>query len=158
MTEQGVSWVKPTLDRMDTFWNQMTSTGRVGELGMTAEQMLPEKPSDYFQQNCWIGASFPAPSDAQAIRELGVDRVMWGSDYPHDEGTYPHTKEALRNTFAGWNEQDLRSVLGHNAAHVYQMDLDTLAPLAKQHGPTIEELQQPLTSMPDNASPAFTRG
>lgn len=158
MTEQGVSWVKPTLDRMDTFWNQMTSTGRVGELGMTAEQMLPQQPSDYFQQNCWIGASFPAPSDAQAIRELGVDRVMWGSDYPHDEGTYPHTKEALRNTFAGWNEQDLRSVLGHNAAHVYQMDLDTLAPLAEQHGPTIEELQQPLTRMPDNASPAFTRG
>ena len=51
-------------------WNQMTSTGRVGELGMTAEQMQPQKPSDYFQQNCWIGASFPAPSDAQAIREL----------------------------------------------------------------------------------------
>jgi predicted TIM-barrel fold metal-dependent hydrolase len=158
MTEQGVSWVKPTLDRMDTFWNQMTNTGRVGELGMTADQMLPQKPSNYFQQNCWVGASFPAPSDAQAIQELGVDRVMWGSDYPHDEGTYPHTKEALRNTFAGWSEQDLRSVLGHNAAHVYQMDLDKLTPLAEQYGPTIEELQQPLTNMPDNASPAFTRG
>jgi hypothetical protein len=38
------------------------------------------------------------------------------------------------------------------------MDLDKLTPLAEQYGPTIEELQQPLTNMPDNASPAFTRG
>ena len=158
MTEQGVSWVKPTLDRMDTFWNQMVNTGRVGELGMTAEQMLPQKPSDYFNQNCWVGASFPAPSDAIAIKELGVGRVMWGSDYPHDEGTYPHTREALRNTFAGWDEQDLRNVLGKNAANVYRMDLQKLSSIANEHGPTLEELQQPLTTTHDNASPAFTRG
>ena len=158
MTEQGVTWVKPTLDRMDTIWDQMVTTGRVGELGMTAAQMLPQKPSDYFNQNCWIGASFPAPSDAVAIQELGVGRVMWGSDYPHAEGTYPHTREALRNTFAGWDEEDLRAVLAGNAASVYRMDLNKLAPIAKEHGPTLEELQQPLTTTPDNASPAFTRG
>ena len=50
MTEQGVSWVKPTLDRMDTFWNQMTNTGRVGELGMTAEQMLPQNHQTTFNK------------------------------------------------------------------------------------------------------------
>ena len=158
MTEQGVSWVEPTLHRMDSIWDQMASTGRVGELGMTAEQMLPKKPSDYFQQNCWIGASFPAPSDAKSIQDIGVNNVMWGSDYPHTEGTYPHTREALRNTFAGWEESDLRAGLAGNAAHVYRMDLDQLAPIAAKHGPTLAELQEPLGTIPDNASPAFTRG
>ena len=158
MTEQGVSWVEPTLHRMDSIWDQMASTGRVGELGMTTDQMLPKKPSDYFQQNCWIGASFPAPSDAKSIQDIGVDNVMWGSDYPHTEGTYPHTREALRNTFAGWEESDLRAVLAGNAAHVYRMDLDHLAPIASKHGPTLAELQEPLGTIPDNASPAFTRG
>lgn len=158
MTEQGVTWVKPALDRLDGFWNQMLKTGQVGELGMDIDKVLPMQPSEYFARNCWIGASFPAPSDAQAIKEIGVDRVMWGSDYPHAEGTYPHTREALRNTFLEWDEHDLRAVLAGNAASVYRMDLNKLAPIAKEHGPTLVELQEPLESIPDNASPAFTRG
>ena len=158
MTEQGVTWVKPALDRLDGFWNQMLKTGQVGELGMDVDKVLPMQPSEYFARNCWIGASFPAPSDAQAIKEIGVDRVMWGSDYPHAEGTYPHTREALRNTFPEWDEHDLRAVLAGNAASVYRMDLNKLAPIAKEHGPTLVELQEPLESIPDNASPAFTRG
>ena len=158
MTEQGVSWVKPALDRLDGFWNQMVSSGRVGELGMEADKMLPLQPSDYFARNCWIGASFPAPSDAKCIHELGVNKIMWGSDYPHAEGTYPHTREALRNTFTGWEENDLRRILAGNAASVYRMDLDYLAPIAQEYGPTFGELQKPLESIPDNASPAFTRG
>ena len=158
MTEQGVAWVKPALDRLDGFWNQMVKSGRVGELGMEADTMLPLQPSEYFVRNCWIGASFPAPSDAQCIHELGINKIMWGSDYPHAEGTYPHTREALRNSFAGWEENDLRAVLAKNAAFVYRMDLDHLTPIAQEHGPTLEELQTPLGSIPENASPAFTRG
>lgn len=157
MTEQGVDWVPEALERMDSFWQQMRDSGRVGELQFAVDDILPLAPSDYFRRNCWVGASFPSPADVHAIRFLGADRVMWGSDYPHDEGTYPHTRESLRRTFVGLDRDELTAVLSGTAAEVYRADLAALAPLAAQHGPTFDELQVPLEVLPDNDSPAFQR-
>ena len=58
-------------------------------------------PTEYFARNFWIGASFLRPSEAPLCRDLGVGHVMWGADYPHSEGSYPYTTEALRVAFAG---------------------------------------------------------
>ena len=96
--------------KMDRFWELMTTVGSVGEMPADAE-MLPHKPSTYFQRNCWMGSSFPGPDEAKAIRALGVDKVMWGSDYPHSEGTYPYTREALRYVFHDWEPNELQAVL-----------------------------------------------
>ncbi|RMH81727.1 MAG: amidohydrolase [Actinomyces sp.] len=157
MTEQGVGWAVEALRRMDGYHRQMKS-GRVGELGFPAELVLPMKPSEYFERNVWIGASFPSPREVAAIRELGVHKVMWGSDYPHHEGTYPYTRESLRRSFAGWSEDDLRKVLAENAAAVYGFDLDALAPIAAEAGPTVAEIAEPLDTVPaDATSPAFFR-
>ena len=71
---------------------------------------------------------------------------MWGSDYPHDEATYPYSLEALRQVFHDWSEADLRKVLAGNAADLYDFDLEALAPLAEQYGPTVAEIARPLGS------------
>ena len=61
------------------------------------EIVLREAATEYFQQNCRIGVSQPRPADVRgASRTVGLDRFMWGSDYPHDEGTQPFTREHLR--------------------------------------------------------------
>jgi len=156
-TEQGTRWVPETLDRMDTQHAEMQRNGRIGELGFDPSVLLPHKPSDYFRRNVYIGSAFPSPSDAIAMRQFGIDRVMWGSDYPHKEGTSPHSRESLRRTFAGWTPDELRMVLSENAAKVYGFDLHELAPLAARCGPTVEELATPLAEIPDNQSPAFSR-
>lgn len=157
MTEQGVSWAVDALRRMDAYHAQMSS-GRVGELGFDADLVLSLKPSEYFDRNVWIGASFPSPSEANAIRDLGIHKCMWGSDYPHHEGTYPFTKEALKLSFSDWDEADLRLVFSDNAAALYGFDLDKLAPLAAEFGPTVAEISEPLTGTPKGAtSPAFFR-
>ncbi|MEE9415037.1 MAG: amidohydrolase family protein [Acidimicrobiales bacterium] len=157
MTEQGVGWAVDALRRMDGYHAQMTS-GRIGELGFPAEIVLPMKPSEYFARNVWIGASFPSPKECEAIQTIGVDRVMWGSDYPHHEGTYPFSREALRRGMHDWSEQDMRKVLATNAAEVYGFDLAALAPLAAEHGPTVQELRVSLDEIPAKAtSPAFHR-
>ena len=57
-------------------------------------------PTEYFQRNCWVGASFIRPVEAALRHDIGVDRIMWGSDFPHDEGSYPYTTEALRYSLA----------------------------------------------------------
>ncbi len=155
MTEQGVAWAVEVLRRMDAYHGQMVS-GRVGELGFPAEIVLPNKPSEYFNRNVWIGASFPSPGECKAIKKIGVDRVMWGTDYPHHEGTYPFSREAIRRGMHDWSEDEMRKVLATNAAEVYGFDLDALAPLAAEHGPTVDELAVPLDAIPPKAtSPAF---
>ena len=90
----------------------------------------------------WASAS-PAPADAAAREVIGPDRFMWGSDYPHDEGTYPYTREGLRPGSATCPRGELRQILAGNAAELYGFDLDALAPLAARVGPTVDELATP---------------
>ncbi len=79
--------------------------------------------------------------DAAAIDVVGRDRFMWGSDYPHDEGTYPHTREATCGPASTrWRRPSLHQILAVNAAALYDFDLDALAPLAAEHGPTVAEI------------------
>jgi predicted TIM-barrel fold metal-dependent hydrolase len=157
MTEQGTGWIPEVLERMDGLHDRMVE-GRIGELGVPAEAVLPHRPSDYFRRNCYVGASFPSPADAAVFHRIGLDRIMWGSDYPHHEATSPFSIESLRRTFAGWSENDLRLVLAENAARVYGFDLESLAPLAAAHGPAVELVATPLDGIPPAAtSPAFFR-
>src|SRR5919109_2283700 len=158
MTETGCRWVPPLLDRLDTVMGRIRDTGATGEIRYPKEVVLPKLPSEYFVQNCWIGVSQPGPEDAAARSSLGPDRFMWGSDYPHDEGTFPYTREHLRQIFHGTSTGDMRDILGGNAAKLYGFDLDRLAPYAEQHGPTVDELSEPLRDLPDNPNEALLKG
>ncbi len=158
MTEQGSGWVPDVLRRMDAVHAQMCA-GRIGELPVAAASVLPRKPSEYFATNCYIGASFPGPGDVEVIRSIGLDRVMWGSDYPHHEATFPYTTESLRLTFSEFEPHELRRILATNAADVYGFDLNALDQLGATHGPRVSDIAQPLDIIPDGAtSPAFAAG
>jgi predicted TIM-barrel fold metal-dependent hydrolase len=155
LTEQGAGWVPDVLRRMDGLHAQMVR-GRIGELGVPAEAVLPRSPSEYFRSNVWIGASFPSPREAARFHTIGIDKIMWGSDYPHNEATFPYNRESLRRSFADWTEADLRKIFAATAAHVYGFDLDKLAARAARVGPTVDEVATPLEQIPANAtSPAF---
>ena len=94
MTEAGCAWVPPMLERLDHVIRGIRDTGATGEIRYGADHVLPRDASEYFQQNCWMGVSQPGPDDVAARHIIGLDKFMWGSDYPHDEGTYPYTREA----------------------------------------------------------------
>jgi predicted TIM-barrel fold metal-dependent hydrolase len=158
ITEQGASWIPAVLDQLDGFWRQARDTGRIGELKYLPEDLTPMAPSEYFHRNVWVAASFPSPLEAASRSLLGADRFLWGSDYPHHEATFPYTRESLRRSFAGADHDELRRVRGANTPAVDGFDLDALAPLAEEFGPTPEEIDVPLPTIPTDAwSPAFTR-
>ena len=157
MTEQGCSWLPPLLRQLDGQLEAIRSKGAIGELRFKPEHILPRSATEYFQQNVWMGVSFPSRSDITAARELGIDKFMWGSDFPHDEGTHPYTREHLRQLFHDWSEADLRKVLAENAAAVYDFDLAALAPIAAKLGPTVAELARPLTELPAEPNEALLR-
>jgi hypothetical protein len=66
---------------------------------------------------------------------------MWGSDYPHLEGTWPNTMDSLRRTFSEVPEDELRAMLGGNAAKVFAFDVGRLEQAAQKIGPTLEEIR-----------------
>jgi len=156
ITEIGCDWVPDFLRRLD-------STVKALQDGMQIELRFKEGtipsalPSEHFAQNCWIAASQPRVSDAEAGRLLPPGRFMWGNDYPHDEGTFPFTRETLRAVFEGYAEEELRAVLAGNAAAIYDFDLDALDPYVERFGPLVREIEEPLTTMPEGANSALKR-
>ena len=82
--------------------------------------------------------------ELEGIDLVGVDKVCWGNDYPHYEGTFPYNIESLRLTFKDVPEHERRMILGENAAKLYDFDLDALRPIAAEHGPTPAMLNEGL--------------
>jgi len=70
------------------------------------------------------------------VRQIGIDNVMWGSDYPHIEGSHPHTDKHLRLTFGQMTEDEATKLLTTNVAKLYKFDVEKLRPLAELHCPT----------------------
>lgn len=149
MTEIGCAWVPPLLAQLDRILAMIRDTGATGEIRYSPDQVLPRSATDYFRQNVWMGVSNPSPEDVAARHEIGLDRFMWGSDYPHDEGTEPYTREHLRSRFAAVDPAEVRMLLGENAAALYDFDLDALAPLAARIGPSVAEVATPIDEVPD---------
>jgi predicted TIM-barrel fold metal-dependent hydrolase len=145
MTEQGTAWVPRGLDTLDWFFARMT-TGDSAEANFfgAAVGSLTMTPSEYFHRNFWVGASFLRPSEAPLIPEIGVDRIMWGDDYPHSEGTYPYTTEALRVAFSACEPEAVQAMVGGNAARFYGFDLERLQAIGDQIGPKVDDVARPL--------------
>jgi predicted TIM-barrel fold metal-dependent hydrolase len=158
MSEMGAAWLVPMLRHFDSFLKAIRDKGAIGEMRYSQEHILPRSATEYFKQNCWLGVSQPGPDDVRAIEVLGKDRWMWGSDYPHDEGTGPFTREHLRQLFAPDPDPgEMQQLLGGNAAKLYGFDLKALEPLAQKYGPTVDEIAQPLTELPENPNEALLK-
>jgi len=144
LTESGCAWVAPMLKQLDRI-HMGFKAGAIGEMTYEGMQwVLKDLPSEYAARNCYYGASFPSKEDLRGIETIGEDRVLWGNDYPHYEGTFPYNLESLRLTFADMPEARRRKVLGLNAAALYKFDLGKLAPLAAAHGPRPSQVNTPL--------------
>ncbi len=145
LTETGTAWVPGVLSQLDEFYSRMKYEDQCSEhmFGGPAVAKLSLKPSEYFARQCHIGASFLSPKDCALRHEIGIDRIMWGSDYPHIEGSYPYTRELLRLTFAGVDPAEIQQLVAGNVAALYGFDLDLLAPLAARFGPTRAEIAEP---------------
>jgi predicted TIM-barrel fold metal-dependent hydrolase len=127
LTEQQIDWVPEALAYYDDLYQR--------PIFAQIRQGLPLLPSEYFRRQCWLGASFTYRHEVELREVIGVDKIMWGSDYPHAEGTWPETGKWLREAFAGVPSDELGAMLGGNAARVYGFEPEKLAPLVERIGP-----------------------
>ena len=151
-TEQGTAWIPDELLRLDYFFDRMRSSDGSQEQVWGAEVMakLSLKPSEYWARQCHVGASFIRPMEMGVRHQVGVDRIMWGSDYPHKEASSPYSREAIALAFAGVPKHEAEQMLSINAAKLYGFDLDFLRPIADRIGPRVDEV---FAGLPPRAVP-----
>ena len=83
-------------------------------------------PSDFFHRN--VVLSFQEDAIGIRLRDvIGVDNMMWGSDYPHSESTFPQSRQILDEILAGVPQDEQARIVGGNTARVYNFDATTLA-------------------------------
>ena len=112
--EHELNWVPYFLERLDYSYDQR-ATGRFGY--RLADGL---RPSDVFHRNVFVDFQ----EDFQGIKNrdiIGVDNILWGSDYPHTESTWPRSRQFIEETMADCTEDEKAKMVGGNAARIYRL-------------------------------------
>ena len=140
VTEAGCWWVPNLLWFWDRLYMGQKGAEKLGAKPFgEAVNMLP---SEYFDRNCFIGASNTKRREIGFRYEIGLENMLWGNDFPHPEGTWPNTRDWLKKTYHDVPIEETRRMIGLAAAEVYNFDVDALKPLADKIGVTPESLGQ----------------
>lgn len=109
VVESGIGWVSWSLEAMDEAYRKHH---------MWAKPKLPELPSTYFRRQGF--ATFGEDRSGLAVAEEFdlVDNFCWASDYPHPEGSWPHSPEAIERQMGRLTDAQRAKVLGGNAARL----------------------------------------
>jgi predicted TIM-barrel fold metal-dependent hydrolase len=122
VVEFELSWVPYLLNTMDYTYRE-----RHEEATYRFKDGL--LPSDLFHRQVLL--SFQEDVVGIRLRDLiGVDNIMWGSDYPHSESTFPRSRQVLAEILAGVPEDEQAKIVGLNAARLYRFDVERLAATA----------------------------
>jgi predicted TIM-barrel fold metal-dependent hydrolase len=105
--ESGIGWVPYALDRMDFEWED-----RFRDLGLTM------KPSDYWRRQCKATFQFDRIG-TKLIDEMGVETLMWGSDYPHADGVWPESSKYIEEQFGHLPADVTHKIVCENAGRFY---------------------------------------
>jgi predicted TIM-barrel fold metal-dependent hydrolase len=137
ITEDGAWWLPDIVARMDEKWIGGHNTRKFGSLFRDA---VARRPSEYLGVNVFLGASTPSRHEIATRDRVGVRTLLWGNDFPHPEGTWPHTRASIREVFHDVPHDETAQMLGLTAAEVYRFDVDKLAGTVERIGPTLEEV------------------
>jgi predicted TIM-barrel fold metal-dependent hydrolase len=107
--ETGGSWLAWVMTQADEIYEKHQ---------MWARPKLSLKPSELIRRQCHVTFQ----NDPVAVHNLdvtGYEPLMWGSDYPHPEGTWPNSRAICDKILAGLPDPAKRAILGGTAAKVF---------------------------------------
>jgi len=82
---------------------------------------LPRQVSSYLRDNC-VWGFLKDSFGVRARYEIGVGSVMWGSDFPHSAGDWPHSRELISEMFAGVPDGERSQMIAGNAVEFFHLD------------------------------------
>ena len=109
--ESGGGWIAPWLDRMDRHFDDQG-------FNETAPTL---RPSELFQRNCWISFEPVENSIAALADYIGPHKIMWATDYPHQDGFFPGAPQMIRERIAPLSRQAKHEVLAGGAMGFYAL-------------------------------------
>jgi predicted TIM-barrel fold metal-dependent hydrolase len=113
--ECSIGWVPYVLEQMDFQQEEWHA--------LVEERRLPLRASDYFRRQ--FSVTFEKDQVGVGLLDLiGVDNVMWASDYPHGISTFPRSREIVDAMFADVSREDMRKVTHDNARDLYGVEVD----------------------------------
>jgi predicted TIM-barrel fold metal-dependent hydrolase len=139
ITEGGAYWAADLMWKWDVSFGGGHATKKMAKM---LEGAVSKLPSDYFGTNIFIGASTMSREEIRRRHVIGCDTMLWGTDYPHPEGTWPDTVAALRRTFHDVPVEETARMVGLSAVDCYGMDEAALRVIADRIGPTPADLGQ----------------
>ncbi len=109
--EGGISWVASMVHDADMIWNSFPNV---------MNPKLKHPPSWYWFNHCW--ATFMTdPAGLELLHRIGAERVMWSSDYPHQESTFGYTRSAIQAVFDSTTVKNAQLILGKTALKLFDM-------------------------------------
>jgi predicted TIM-barrel fold metal-dependent hydrolase len=112
--ENNVGWLPFVIQR----WDQAHATSRYMQT-----TPLTLRPSEYFHRQVY--ATFI--DDAVGVEnrhQIGIDNIMWSSDYPHTASTWPHSRDIIARDFKAAPETEKWKIVRENVIALYDLDLD----------------------------------
>lgn len=114
LSEGGIGWVPWLLERVDHIWERHRHYNDID---------FDTRPSDLFHQNIW--SCFIDDFHGITLRDsIGIDRIMWESDYPHADSNFPHSREAAAKHFTNVSDADTRKMVELNARRLFHLRRD----------------------------------
>ena len=110
--EHDGGWVAHYAYRLDQMYERHRSW-----LGRNAAD-LERQPSEYLRVNVWYTFQ-KDPVAVETRHRAGLGQLMWASDYPHSDSTWPHSRKVIERDFAGVPADELDAMVRGNAAALY---------------------------------------
>ncbi len=114
LVESRIGWLPFFLERSDNVYKRHRYWSKL---------QLKEPPSFYFHRQ--VSATFIEDrAGIEARHRIGVENIMWSSDYPHTDTTWPNSRDYIEKTFEGVGEEDRHKLLVGNAAMLYRWEIE----------------------------------
>jgi predicted TIM-barrel fold metal-dependent hydrolase len=114
--EGGIGWVPWMLEAMDYSFQAHH---------MWVRPVMPELPSFYYRRNCFSAFMEDHVTLPRAEELNLVNNLMWSNDYPHHEGSWPHSAESIERQMDCLSENSRAKILGLNAARAFNLTVPT---------------------------------
>ncbi|MFP5394268.1 MAG: amidohydrolase family protein, partial [Gammaproteobacteria bacterium] len=119
-SEHEGGWVPYFLWQMDWTWERRIKK-------RMQSSAMKRAPSEYFRDNVYVSVIYDGLA-VEAREAIGVDRLMWGSDFPHEQSTNPNSRTFLAELLAGVDPESARAILRGNAARLFGFETSRAAP------------------------------
>jgi predicted TIM-barrel fold metal-dependent hydrolase len=114
-SEGQIGWIPYILTRADRVWEHNRGWADV-------QSLVPEPPSTYYWGRVF-GCFFDDAAGLASLDAIGADQVTFETDYPHADGTWPHSKAVAEKLFGGLDDDTVRKIVRGNTIRLFQLDL-----------------------------------